>query len=94
VTVVRTITCDYCNPERECPEPTLGDGVGESKMWTRVMGEKDSPLGWWDVPGKGADGERGHACPSCMMADDRSVFNDVSARRHAETVELTGVDPT
>jgi hypothetical protein len=29
-----------------------------------------------------------------MMADDKSVFNDVSARRHAETVELTGVDPS
>lgn len=51
-----------------------------------------SPLGWWDVPGKGKDGGTGHACAECMMAKP-AVYADVIERRDGETRRILGENP-
>lgn len=67
--------CDYCN-EREDADADEG--------YVRTEGE-DYPVGWWEVPGKGANGTTGHACPRCAMTTARK---DILERRDAEAQRL------
>lgn len=75
--------CDYCNPDRK---PEAPDDDGTKGFTTTIDG--GVPLGWWEVPGKGAGGGVGHACPSCFL-HDRAVSADVIARRSEVTARMT-----
>jgi hypothetical protein len=60
---------------------------------TQVEVLGSSPLGWWDVPGKGKDGGTGHACSGCMTERPK-VYDDVIARRDGETQRILGENPS
>lgn len=82
MTVIRHFYCDYCNPERKPESPD----DGQTAFTTTPDGS--SPLGWWDVPGKGIGDGNGHACVTCMMGD-RAVRDDVVKRRAEVTARMT-----
>lgn len=84
MSVKKTYTCDYCNPEGDT---TVEDNDDGQKAVTSVPNEKETPLGWWQVPGKARDGGTGHACPTCITHRE-DVRDDIAERRDAETRRL------
>lgn len=75
MTLIRDYFCDYCNPSRQRREE--GDEVSTG-FASEVGG--DSPLGWWEVPGKGPSGTTGHACPECVLHSEVAKADIVKRR--------------
>jgi hypothetical protein len=42
--------------------------------------EPASPEGWWEVPGRGANGTAGHCCPTCFAYDTAAQAEVIASR--------------
>jgi hypothetical protein len=90
MTGITRFYCDFCNPGQEQREPTEGEEQAQGYT-VGIVGLM--PLGWWEVPGKGADGGVGHACPVCVM--DPDSFEEILERRDGVTRRIIeGHPPT
>jgi hypothetical protein len=80
MTGITDFYCDFCNEGRERRTPPDGQefAQGYAQAMLGLM-----PTGWWEVPGKGADGGPGHACPMCVT--DADIFDMILELRDQVT---------
>jgi hypothetical protein len=76
--------CNFCNPSNQVRSE--GDEVNTGYAAELADG---FPLGWWEVPTIGPRGSTGHACPHCVLHNDKAK-ETIARERGRMTRQLLG----